>query len=314
MVAPKSFYGRRLSKLVLIAQVLAAWVTKFDAIYRGDDDNRRQGFRHPASAVSEMVLSKEQLYEMFQNILGIRRIDHQLLYNACQVLWNVLLTSEKQPHRWLLPIPRCLSVEKEWIAWSLRTKSFYWVKTTGCRDELLVAKETTCRLFSTTFWFLLMTQLDNTDEQAAAIRRELEGRLRAADRIEVQNLFPKFYRRPGESEEFQRAQYINELRSQVCLLWARPSTAWQRGSLNKHTVWRVLVLFKFDYIPLCCVLDTVFVFKDTLRTHSAPRGFQCASYFLAQVNTDHSVDAARISRLCAIVFRKKGLVDDCNQS
>lgn len=36
-------------------------------------------------AVSELILSKEQLYEMFQQILGIKKLEHQLLYNACQV-------------------------------------------------------------------------------------------------------------------------------------------------------------------------------------------------------------------------------------
>ncbi len=37
------------------------------------------------SAASELILSKDQLYEMFQQILGIKKFEHQLLYNACQV-------------------------------------------------------------------------------------------------------------------------------------------------------------------------------------------------------------------------------------
>ncbi|XP_029953108.1 calcium-dependent secretion activator 2 isoform X4 [Salarias fasciatus] len=89
--------------------VLSSWIAKYDAIYRGDEDVRRQPQRAPPSAVSELILSKEQLYQMFQQILGIRKFEHQLLYNACQ--------------------------------------------------------------------------LDNVDEQAAQIRRELDGRLQQAERI-----------------------------------------------------------------------------------------------------------------------------------
>ncbi|KAK2089475.1 hypothetical protein P7K49_032141 [Saguinus oedipus] len=37
-----------------------------------------------ARAVSELILSKE-LYEMLQNILGIKTFEHQLLYSACQL-------------------------------------------------------------------------------------------------------------------------------------------------------------------------------------------------------------------------------------
>jgi len=38
-----------------------------------------------AGATSEMILTKEQLYDMFQNILGIKKYEHQILYNAMQV-------------------------------------------------------------------------------------------------------------------------------------------------------------------------------------------------------------------------------------
>uniref|UniRef100_A0AAV2KPM6 Uncharacterized protein n=1 Tax=Knipowitschia caucasica TaxID=637954 RepID=A0AAV2KPM6_KNICA len=65
--------------------VLSSWIAKYDAIYRGDEELRRGPQRAHLSAVSELILSKEQLYEMFQQILGIRKFEHQLLYNACQV-------------------------------------------------------------------------------------------------------------------------------------------------------------------------------------------------------------------------------------
>lgn len=70
--------------------VLSSWMAKFDAIYRGEEDPRKAQARMTASAASELILSKEQLYEMFQNILGIKKFEHQLLYNACQVRFLVV--------------------------------------------------------------------------------------------------------------------------------------------------------------------------------------------------------------------------------
>uniref|UniRef100_A0A9J8A860 Ca2+-dependent activator protein for secretion b n=1 Tax=Cyprinus carpio carpio TaxID=630221 RepID=A0A9J8A860_CYPCA len=118
--------------------VLSSWMAKFDTIYRGDEDPRKAQQRMTASAASELILSKDQLYEMFQMILGIKKFEHQLLYQACQ--------------------------------------------------------------------------LDNLDEQAAQIRRELDGRLQMADQIAGK--FPKFV-----SKEME-AMYIEELKSSVNQLMA----------------------------------------------------------------------------------------------
>ena len=60
-------------------------------------------------------------------------------------------------------------------------------------------------------------QLDNADEQAAAVRREMRGRIKAADKIEMQQRYPRFYLRGKESESIVRQQYLHELRSQVRL-------------------------------------------------------------------------------------------------
>uniref|UniRef100_A0A8C4QSZ0 Calcium-dependent secretion activator 1 n=1 Tax=Eptatretus burgeri TaxID=7764 RepID=A0A8C4QSZ0_EPTBU len=65
--------------------VLSSWMAKYDTIYRGDEDARKLPGRTPAAIASELILSKEQLYEMFQQILGIKKFEHQLFYNACQV-------------------------------------------------------------------------------------------------------------------------------------------------------------------------------------------------------------------------------------
>ncbi|XP_022600898.1 calcium-dependent secretion activator 1 isoform X5 [Seriola dumerili] len=121
--------------------VLSSWIAKFDTIYRGEEDPRKHQQRMTASAASELILSKDQLYEMFQQILGIKKFEHQLLYNACQ--------------------------------------------------------------------------LDNPDEQAAQIRRELDGRLQMADQIARHGgRFPRFSSREME------AMFIEELRSSVNLLMA----------------------------------------------------------------------------------------------
>ena len=77
--------------------VLSSWIAKYDAISRGDEDPRRQPQRMHLNAVSELILSKEQLFEMFQQILGIKKFEHQLLYNACQVS-RVSHTHSKYAH------------------------------------------------------------------------------------------------------------------------------------------------------------------------------------------------------------------------
>lgn len=125
--------------------VLSSWMAKYDAIYGGqeEDEARRPQQAPPRShlgTASELILSKEQLYQMFQQILGVRKVQHQLLYNACQ--------------------------------------------------------------------------LDNVDEQAAQIRRELDGRLQLADRIARERAHP-----PLLSADMEPL-YVEELRSAVSLLMA----------------------------------------------------------------------------------------------
>ncbi|KAK3102520.1 hypothetical protein FSP39_011931 [Pinctada imbricata] len=119
--------------------VLSSWMTKFDAIFRGEEDPRKQPQRM-TTAASELILSKEQLYEMFQNILGVKKYEHQILYNACQ--------------------------------------------------------------------------LDNADEQAAQVRRELDGRLHLVEQMARMRKHPKFVVKEMES------MYVDELKSAINLLMA----------------------------------------------------------------------------------------------
>ncbi|XP_078678221.1 calcium-dependent secretion activator 1-like isoform X3 [Branchiostoma floridae x Branchiostoma belcheri] len=153
--------------------VLSSWMAKFDAIYRGEEDPRKQPTRMAAAAASELILSKEQLYEMFQQILGVKKFEHQLLYNACQ--------------------------------------------------------------------------LDNADEQAAHIRRELDGRLQAAERMarfvvgsrcrkaHVNRQFPRFVVKEMET------MYVEELRSSINLLMANlESMPVSRGNQDsKYSIQRL---------------------------------------------------------------------------
>lgn len=123
--------------------VLASWLAKFDCIMKGtgDEETKRPSRMQQQSLISEMILPKEQLYDMFQQILGIKKFEHQLLFNA-----------------------------------------------------------------------LL---LDSADEQAAAIRRELDGRLQKVNEMEKnRKLMPKFLVKEMES------LYIEELKSSINLLMA----------------------------------------------------------------------------------------------
>jgi len=73
--------------------VISSWMGKFDQIMRGDEDPRRWSQRQAAAAgTSEATLSKEQLFDLFQNVLGVRKHEHQILYNAMQVSLRTLHT------------------------------------------------------------------------------------------------------------------------------------------------------------------------------------------------------------------------------
>uniref|UniRef100_H3CYI5 Calcium dependent secretion activator 2 n=1 Tax=Tetraodon nigroviridis TaxID=99883 RepID=H3CYI5_TETNG len=120
--------------------VLSSWMAKFDAIYKGEEHLRRPPPPTQLGAASELILSKEQLFQMFQQILGVRKVEHQLLYNACQ--------------------------------------------------------------------------LDNQDEQAAQIRRELDGRLQLAQKVSRERSLPRLVSADMEP------LYLEELASSVSLLRA----------------------------------------------------------------------------------------------
>jgi calcium-dependent secretion activator len=49
----------------------------------GDDEHKRPTRMQPLN--SESILTKEQLFDMFQQILGVKKFEHQILYNALMV-------------------------------------------------------------------------------------------------------------------------------------------------------------------------------------------------------------------------------------
>lgn len=90
--------------------LLNSWISKFEILIRGDElDSKKVPGSGPSSTTSsrsqqtltqqaqqsvstqqanmasEMMLTKEQLYDMFQHVLNIKKFEHQLLYNALQV-------------------------------------------------------------------------------------------------------------------------------------------------------------------------------------------------------------------------------------
>ncbi|CAF0780683.1 unnamed protein product, partial [Didymodactylos carnosus] len=128
--------------------VVTLWMNKYDAIYRGQDQdqdnlNRRASKINYSSGSAELIMSKEQLYDMFQNILTIKKFEHQMIYNSAQ--------------------------------------------------------------------------LDNNDEQAATIRRELDGRMKQAESLQRQRgLLPRFVHKEMDSlfvDELKKT--INDLMSNL---------------------------------------------------------------------------------------------------
>lgn len=56
---------------------------------------------------SESILTKEQLYDMFQQILGVKKFEHQILYNALMV--SLTLVSAKLDYIFFLHIVQNLA-------------------------------------------------------------------------------------------------------------------------------------------------------------------------------------------------------------
>uniref|UniRef100_A0A183T2Q6 Calcium-dependent secretion activator 1 n=1 Tax=Schistocephalus solidus TaxID=70667 RepID=A0A183T2Q6_SCHSO len=122
------------------ANIISAWMVKFDQICRGGvgPSTAIQQLQFPQP---EVILTKEHLYDMFQNVLNVKKYEHQILYNAMQ--------------------------------------------------------------------------LESADEQAAQVRRELDGQLAAIEQMSRSHAIPKLLLKSMEP------LYIEELRSMVGELMLR---------------------------------------------------------------------------------------------
>lgn len=82
------FFHRSLPEIDGLSKetVLTSWMAKFDCILKGtgDEDSKRPS-RMQQPLNSELILSKDQLYDMFQQILGVKKFEHQILFNALMV-------------------------------------------------------------------------------------------------------------------------------------------------------------------------------------------------------------------------------------
>ncbi|XP_019765396.1 calcium-dependent secretion activator isoform X3 [Dendroctonus ponderosae] len=117
--------------------VFTSWMAKFDCILKVQDDEHKR----PRTQVhnQDSATSKEHTFDMFQQILGVKKFEHQLLYNALM--------------------------------------------------------------------------LESADEQAAAIRRELDGRMQKVAEMEKnRKLFPKFLLKEME------LLYVEEQKAAINLL------------------------------------------------------------------------------------------------
>lgn len=69
--------------------MLSSWMTKFEGLLRGDEETKTKAIsrvqQQQQNLAAELILSKEQLYDMFQGVLNIKKFEHQLLFNALQV-------------------------------------------------------------------------------------------------------------------------------------------------------------------------------------------------------------------------------------
>jgi calcium-dependent secretion activator len=86
--------------------VLTSWMAKFDCILKGtgDDEHKRPTRMQPLN--SESILTKEQLFDMFQQILGVKKFEHQILFNALMVSWDFRYRRDKN---WAQQIDFCCS-------------------------------------------------------------------------------------------------------------------------------------------------------------------------------------------------------------
>ncbi|VDP69630.1 unnamed protein product [Schistosoma mattheei] len=82
----KQFQGIQPVEGLSKESVLSAWKIKFDQICRGGEGPCPEAMKLAVPQPEPIALSNEQLYELLMRTLSIEKYEHQILYNACQVL------------------------------------------------------------------------------------------------------------------------------------------------------------------------------------------------------------------------------------
>ncbi|XP_003375188.1 calcium-dependent secretion activator [Trichinella spiralis] len=67
--------------------VMNSWMAKFDFIYRVEDElcSRRPPKSRTGGQIVDLIMTNEQIYDMMQAILDVKKFEHQLIYNALQL-------------------------------------------------------------------------------------------------------------------------------------------------------------------------------------------------------------------------------------
>ena len=65
--------------------IISSWLHKFDKLVTGGQVNEHGRIVGFITDATEVLPTKEQLYELLQSILEVKKYEHQILYNALQV-------------------------------------------------------------------------------------------------------------------------------------------------------------------------------------------------------------------------------------
>jgi hypothetical protein len=61
--------------------LINSWMGKFECLMRGDDDSKNTKTpRFQMNLTPDSILTKDQLYDMFQGVIAIKKFEHQLLF------------------------------------------------------------------------------------------------------------------------------------------------------------------------------------------------------------------------------------------
>jgi len=64
--------------------IFNSWMAKFEFLLRGEEESKKPTSRYQqqqqVNLAAEAILTKDQLYEMFQAVLSIKKFEHQLLF------------------------------------------------------------------------------------------------------------------------------------------------------------------------------------------------------------------------------------------